>query len=113
MKSEVLPRLNAEDKRLTKHILSAGNTRHAVRLQMASHRANGEAANDIARFPGIHTDTVSCYVRRYNDRGIEALIRDKTQKHGKASVSVELKNEIREMAKPPMSNEIFLARVCG
>jgi transposase len=100
MKSEVLPRLNAEDKRLTENILSAGNIKHkfAVRLQTVSRRANGEAANNIARFLGIHTNTVSCYVRRYNDGGIGALVRDKTRKPGKAPISVELKNEICRLA---------------
>jgi ubiquinone biosynthesis protein UbiJ len=61
MKSEVLPRLNAEDKRLMKNILSAGDIKHkfAVRLQTVLRRANGEAANNIARILGIHTNTVS------------------------------------------------------
>jgi transposase len=100
MKTEVLPRLNAEDKRLTGNILSAGNIKHkfAVRLQTVSHRANGEATNDIVRFLGIHTNTVSGYVRRYNDGGIGAPVRDKTRKPGKAPISVELKNEICRMA---------------
>jgi transposase len=69
-----------------------------VRLQTVLHRANGEAANNIARILGIHTNTVSGYVRRYNDGGVGALVRDKTRKPGKAPISVELKNEIRGMA---------------
>jgi hypothetical protein len=54
MKSEVLPRLNAEDKRLMKNILSAGNIKHkfAVRLQTVSHRASGEAQITLHAFPG-------------------------------------------------------------
>jgi hypothetical protein len=46
----------------------------------------------------MYTNTVSGYVRRYNDGGLGAPVRDKTRKPGKAPISVELKNEIRGIA---------------
>jgi transposase len=100
MKREIEPLLNAEDKSLMENILSAGKIEHkfAVRLQTVLHRANGKATNDIACFLGIHSNTVSGYARRYNNGGIETLIRDKTRKPGKAPISVELKNEICKAA---------------
>ncbi|MDR2630771.1 MAG: helix-turn-helix domain-containing protein [Spirochaetaceae bacterium] len=106
MKREVLPQLNAEDKDLMEHILAAGKIKHkfAVRLQTVLHRANGKGTNEIAEFLGIHPMTVSLYVRRYTTGGIDALIRDKTRKPGKAPISEEKKQEICRIAcqeKPP------------
>jgi transposase len=87
-------------------ILAAGKIKHkfAVRLQTVLHRANGKGTNEIAEFLGIHPMTVSLYVRRYNTGGIEALIRDKTRKPGKAPLSEEKKQQICRIAcqeKPP------------
>jgi transposase len=96
MKREALPRINEEDKSLMEKILAAGNIRHkfAARIQTVLHRAGGKGANEIAEFPGIHPMTVSLYVRRYNQGGIDALVRDKTRKPGKAPISEETKHEI-------------------
>jgi transposase len=61
-------------------------------------------SNETAEFLGIHPMTVSLYVKRYNQGGIDALIRDKTRKPGKAPITEELKNEICRIAcqeKPP------------
>ncbi|MDR2802827.1 MAG: helix-turn-helix domain containing protein [Treponema sp.] len=71
------------------HILANGNIKHkfAVRIQTVLYRANGKKTNDIACFLGIHPVTVSGYVKRYNSGGIEALVRDKTRKPGKVSIS--------------------------
>jgi transposase len=100
MKREVLPRLNGEDKVLMEHILANGNIKHkfAVRIQTVLHRANGKMTNDIACFLGIHPVTVSGYVKRYNSGGIEALVRDKTRKPGKAAISEDEKNRICKAA---------------
>jgi transposase len=106
MKREVLPQLNEEDKDLLEKILGTGKIKHkfAVRIQSVLHRANGKGTNEIAEFLGIHPMTVSLYVKRYNKGGIDALIRDKTRKPGKAPISEEKKNEICRIAcqeKPP------------
>jgi transposase len=100
MKREILPRLNAEDKALMENILAAGKRAHkfAIRIQTVSHRANGKTANDIACFLGIHPMTVSGYVKRYNSGGIEALVRDKIRKPGKAALTEDEKNRICKAA---------------
>jgi transposase len=100
MGREVLPRLNAEDKALMEQILAVGNIKHkfAVRLQTVLHRAGGKGTGDIAAFLGIHPMTVSLYVKRYNERGLDALVRDKTRKPGKAPLSKEQKNQICRIA---------------
>jgi transposase len=87
-------------------ILAAGKIKHkfALRLQTVLHRANGKGTNETAEFLGIHPMTVSLYVRRYNTADIEALIRGKTRKPGKASISEEKKQQICRIArqeKPP------------
>jgi transposase len=100
MKREVLPRLNAEDQALMENILAAGKIAHkfAVRIQTVLHRAKGKATNDIACFLEIHPMTVSVYVNRYNSGGIEALVRDKTRKPGKAALTEDEKNRICKAA---------------
>ena len=41
----------------------------------------------------MHIVTVSQSVRRYNEGGVEALLKDKTRKPGKELISTETKNE--------------------
>ncbi|GHU12337.1 hypothetical protein FACS1894161_0340 [Spirochaetia bacterium] len=65
-----------------------------MRLQTVLHRASGKATNDIAAFLGIHPMTVSGYVKRYNEGGIESLVRDKTRKPGKPPVTEAVKNRL-------------------
>jgi transposase len=117
MKQEVLPHLNEEDKDLMKHILAAGNIKHkfAIRVQCVLHRANGKGTNEIAEFLGIHPMTVSLYAKRYNTGGIEALIRDKTRKPGKAPISEEKKQEICRIAcqEKPENETHWSARKLG
>ena len=96
MGREVLPKANAEDIVLMEKILSEGDIRHkyAIRLQTVLNRAGGKTTIDTASFLGIHVVTVSRYVHRYNEGGIESLLRDKTRKPGKKPISDEVKNEL-------------------
>jgi transposase len=93
---EIIPQLHADDKDLIEKLLSAGQIKfkYAVRLQTILHRANGKGTNDIADFLGINPSTVSLYVKRYNECGIESLLRDKTRKPGKRPIAQEKKNEL-------------------
>jgi hypothetical protein len=86
MGREVVPRLHAEDKAVMEQIPAAGNINHkfALRLQTVLHRADGNGTTDIAALWGIHPMTVSLYGKRYNERGLDALVRDTTRKPGKA-----------------------------
>lgn len=77
-------------------VLEKGQIAHkyAVRVQAVINRARGRSTNEIASFLGIDPVTVSRYVRRFNDGGVNALLRDKSRKPGKPPVNEELKNEI-------------------
>ena len=57
-------------------------------------RAQGRSPRETATVLGIHVMTVSLHVHRFNEGGVETLIRDKTRKPGKKPISVEIKNEI-------------------
>jgi transposase len=96
MPREVIPNVSEEDNLFMKKILSAGNIQHkyAVRIQTVLCRARKESTNDTARFLGIDIVTVSRYVHRYNEGGVNALLKDKTRSPGKKPISIEIKNEI-------------------
>jgi transposase len=96
MGREELPLLTEEDLSLMEKILFAGNLQHkyAIRLQTVLNRAKGKSTTDTASFLGINVVTVSRYVHRYNNGGIEALLQDKTRLPGKAPISDEVKNEL-------------------
>jgi len=88
--------LNEEDRILMENLLSAGHVEHkyAVRMRTVMLREQGEGTKEIARFLGIHQNTVSLFIKRYNAYGIDALLRDKTRKPGKEPVSEKTKLEI-------------------
>ena len=94
------PQLIPEDKDLMGKLLSAGRIeqKYARRLQTVLLRARGKGTGEIADFLGIQQGTVSLYIKRYNNFGIDSLLRDKTRKPGKEPVSRELKNEICRIA---------------
>ena len=60
--------------------------------------ARGKGTGEIADFLGIQQGTVGFYIKRYNNFGVESLLRDKTRKPCKELVSRELKNEICRIA---------------
>jgi transposase len=88
--------LNTDDKNMMEKLLSAGHIEHkiAVRLQTVLLRARGKGSGEIADFLGIHIASVSAYITRYNTRGIDSLLHDKTRRPGKEPVSQGIKNEI-------------------
>lgn len=93
---EVLPKLIDGDEVVMETILSAGNILHkyALRLQAVLSRARGYSTNDVAAFLGINIVTVSRFVHRYNEGGLESLLKDKTRLPGKKPISDEVKNEV-------------------
>jgi transposase len=68
--------------------------KYAVRIQTVLNRSRGKGTNEIADFLGININSVSNYVRRFNEGGIEALIRDKTRKPGIPPISEEVKKNV-------------------
>jgi len=93
---ELQPQLNLEDKILMERALAAGHIQHkyAVRLQTILLRAKGKGTGEISDFLGINQSTVGLYINRYNNYGIDSLLRDKTRKPGKEPISQDIKNEI-------------------
>ena len=93
---ELQPQLNPEDKILMERALAAGHIQHkyAIRMQTILLRAKGKGTGEISEFLGIHQSTVGLYINRYNNYGIDSLIKDKTRKPGKEPISQDIKNEI-------------------
>lgn len=96
MGREVMPAASEGDMEFMESVLAAGDVKHkyAVRVQAVLSRARKQSTNDTAAILGIDIVTVSRYVRRFNEGGVESLLRDKTRKPGKEPIAVELKNEL-------------------
>ena len=96
MGNKVLPNITPEDRVLMEKILSSGNISHkyAVRIQAVLSRANNFSTTETAKILQIDIVTVSRYVHRYNEGGVNALLRDRTRLPGKAPISTEIKNEL-------------------
>ena len=96
MGREVIPVASAEDIEFMENVLAAGEIKHkyAVRVQTVLSRARKRSTTDTAAILGINIVTVSRYVRRFNEGGVDSLLRDKTRKPGKEPISVAVKNEL-------------------
>ena len=96
MAKEIKPGLRENDLQLMEVFLAQGHIKHkyAVRLQTVINRAKGFSTNDTAKFLGININTVSNHVQRYNNGGIEALLRDKTRKPGTDPIPEKVKNKL-------------------
>jgi len=96
MSKEILPIVSEEEIQFMQAILAKGDIKHkyAVRIQAVINRAKGTTTTTTATILGLHAVTVSRYVRRYNEGGVDALLRDRTRKPGKAPISTEIKNEL-------------------
>lgn len=117
MGREVIPDASSEDIEFMESVLAAGDIKHkyAVRIQAVLSRARKQPTNDTAAILGIDIVTVSRYVWRFNEGGVESLLKDKTRKPGKAPITVELKNELCRIAcnEKPESGTHWSARELG
>jgi transposase len=98
MARTISPLINEKDIMLMEALLAAGHIEHkyAVRLQTVLNKAKGVSTNTVAAVLGINLNSVSSYVKRYNEGGVEALLSDKTRKPGKAPIPTALKNRIAQ-----------------
>jgi len=96
----IIPQTKEKDLKLMETLLAAGHIEHkfAVRLQTVINRAKGITTNTVALVLGINLNSVSNYVKRYNEGGVEALLQDKTRKPGKAPISLAVKNKLVKFA---------------
>jgi len=93
---EIKPNITEEEVVLLEKILAVGSIQHkyTFRLHTALSRARNRSTKDTASFIGINIVTVSRYVRRFNEGGINALLNDKTRLPGKQPISDEVKSEL-------------------
>ena len=98
MAKVILPQIKEKDIKLMETLLAAGHIeyKYAVRLQTVLNRARNVSTNTVSSVLGINLNSVSNYVKRYNEGGVEALLQDKTRKPGKKPISVEIKNKIAQ-----------------
>lgn len=96
MGRSVLPNIAPGDIEFMENILSVGAIQHkyAIRIQAVLGRARRQSTNDLALILGMNLMTVSRYIHRFNEGGIDALLKDKTRKPGKKPIAVEVKNEL-------------------
>ena len=69
-------------------------SKFAIRLLAVINLVNNKTEAEIADILNIGVPSVIRYARRYNDGGIDSLLKDKTRKPGIPPVSEETKNEI-------------------
>jgi DNA-binding transcriptional ArsR family regulator len=88
MGREVLPEVSNKDIAFILRILEKGDIKHknAIRLRTILNRVQGKSTTDTAAALGLNPVTVSRHVRRHNEGGVEALLRDKTRKPGKEPI---------------------------
>jgi transposase len=100
MAKAIDPALIAKDKILMEQLLASGHIEHkyAVRLRTVLNRAKGKPPTEIAEYMGIHINSVTAYVKRYNAAGLDSLFRDKTRKPGTPPISEEIKNKVIDIA---------------
>jgi transposase len=100
MAATIKPEIRENDLELMEALLEDGHIKHkyAVRLQTVINKAKGFSTNNIALFLGININTVCKHIRRYNNGGIQALLRDKTRKPGTKPISDEVKNRLVQFA---------------
>ncbi len=81
-------------------LLASGHIQHkfAVRLQTVLNRAKGIPPTEIAKCLGMHINSISAFVKRYNENGLDSLLRNKTRKPGTEPISDEIKNNVIEIA---------------
>jgi transposase len=98
MAKVILPQVNEKDIMLMETLLSKGHIeyKYAVRLQTVLNRAKGISTTTIASVLNINLNSVSNYVKRYNEGGVEALLCDKTRKPGKTPIPTAVKNKLAQ-----------------
>ncbi len=99
MPAAVLPKLNAAERRMMDQLLATESLNHkqATRLQVVLGRAEGKATSEIAAVLRIHPETVSDIVHRFNEYGVDGLLKQPNHKPGKAPVSQEVINRVLKL----------------
>lgn len=96
MRIEILPQLNEAERGMMEQMLTgeALNHKQATRLQVILGRADGKRTSDIAEVLRIHPVSVSVIVRRFNERGLDGLLKQPNHKPGKAPIDQKVINRV-------------------
>src|SRR5258706_2641344 len=99
MRTQVLPQMNRAEREMMVQLLAgqALNHNQATRLQVVLGRADGGRTGDIAKVLRIHPVSVSVIVRRFNERGMNALLKQPNHKPGKTPVSQKMVNRVLKL----------------
>lgn len=73
--------------------------RQVIRIQIVLNRADGKRTSDLASTLKVRARTISEVVGRFNERGIEGLLRQPSKKPGIAPVSDEVETEVCRIVK--------------
>ena len=89
MRRQVLPQLNTAERNVMERLLAGETLNHkqARRLQVVLGRGEGKRTSEIAEVLRIHPVSISVIVRRFNERGVEGLLKQPNHKPGKAPLS--------------------------
>ena len=96
MRTQVLPFLNAAERTVMEELLAGAslNHRQATRLQIVLGRADGRPTSELAEVLRIHPVSVSVIVRRFNNNGVDGLLKQPNHVPGKAPVSQQVINRV-------------------
>jgi transposase len=99
MNTPVLPQLNETEREVMEQLLAGGTLDHkqATRLQVVLGRANRKPTAEIAEILRIHPVSVSVIVRKFNERGVEGLLKQPNHKPGKVAVSQAVINQVLKL----------------
>lgn len=96
MRTPILPQLNTAERDMMDQLLKseALNHKQATRLQVILGKADGKRTGEIAEVLRIHPVSISVIVHRFNEHGVDGLLKQPNHKPGKASLSQKVINRV-------------------
>jgi transposase len=73
------------------------NHNQATRLQVVLGRADGKRTKEIAEVLRVHPVSISVIVRRFNERGVDGLLKQPNHKPGKAPLNQKVVNRVLKL----------------
>jgi len=107
MCTQVLPQLNTAERDMMEQLLTgeALNRKQATRLQVILGRADGKRTGEIAEVLRIHPISISVIVRRFNERGVDGLLKQPNHKPGKTPFSQKVINRVLKLVQTEQPKE--------
>jgi transposase len=107
MRAQVLPQVNAAERGLMEQLLKSDSLDHrqGVRLQVVLGRADGKTTSEIAKILRIHPVSVSDVVHRFNQFGVQGLLKQPNHKPGKAPVEPRVINRILKLVQTELPQD--------